>query len=377
MKCYVKSKSTFQTIAQRDADGFDLVLDSAQVEQSSVTILGEDSPSFLNGNWLIIDGELYRIDTVSPSKGKTAVKLAPVDTFFSRPLLYEEMNAATIGAFIAGIITAEWVQQSDTVYAAPYITVTSTDTTPFEQPETDDNGIYNLADYIRYVRAAHNIVMRWAYSGDTLFLYITKQAVSVNPLVLNDGHTQLVNSDFSSTALAKLTVFIATDTGQKDEDDNPIMDVTTAYYYLDTDGNVTDTEPVNRAAGEWGAITISGDDDPQEKAAEAFAGNEESRKIELYSDVQMMVGDRAKIRLNGEVIESTVMGIYRKSTEIRTRYKLGDLKTTLTEKIATMTGGTTTVVRSGGGSYVLTQQDKEDIADIVLAELPTWTGGSY
>jgi hypothetical protein len=220
--------------------------------------------------------------------------------------------------------------------------------------------------------------MRWAYSGDTLFLYITKQAASVNPLVLNDGHTQLINSDFSSTALAKLTVFIATDTGQKDEDDNPIMDVTTAYYYLDTEGNVTDTEPVNRASGDWGAITISGDDDPQEKAAEAFAGNEESRKIELYSDVQMMVGDKAKLRLSGEVIESTVTGIYRKSTEIRTRYKLGELKTTLTEKVATMTGGTTTVVRSGGGgSYVLTQQDKEDIADIVLAELPTWTGGSY
>lgn len=338
MKCYVKSKDTFQTIAQRDADGFDLVLDSAQVEQSSVTILGEDSPSFLNGNWLLINGELYRIDTVSPSKGKTTVKLAPVDTFFSRPLLYEESSAATIGAYIAGIITAEWVQQSDTVYAAPYITVASTDTTPFEKPETDDNGIYNLADYIRYVRAAHNVVMRWAYSGDTLFLYITKQAISVNPLVITDGHTQLINSDFSSTALAKLTVFITTDTGQTDADDNPIITVTTAYYYLDTDGNVTDTEPVNRAIGDWGAITISDEDDPQEKAAEAFAANEESRKIELYSDVQMMVGDKAKLRLNGEVIESTVTGIYRKSSEIRTRYKLGDMKTTLTEKISALGG---------------------------------------
>lgn len=30
-----------------------------------------------------------------------------------------------------------------------------------------------------------------------------------------------------------------------------------------------------------------------------------------------------------------------------------------------------------GADYVLTAQDKEDIADIVLTELPTWTGGSY
>lgn len=30
-----------------------------------------------------------------------------------------------------------------------------------------------------------------------------------------------------------------------------------------------------------------------------------------------------------------------------------------------------------GDDYVLTNQDKEDIADIVIAALPTWTGGSY
>lgn len=30
-----------------------------------------------------------------------------------------------------------------------------------------------------------------------------------------------------------------------------------------------------------------------------------------------------------------------------------------------------------GADYVLTSQDKADIADIVISELPTWTGGSY
>ena len=30
-----------------------------------------------------------------------------------------------------------------------------------------------------------------------------------------------------------------------------------------------------------------------------------------------------------------------------------------------------------GSDYVLTNQDKSDIADIVLGELPTWTGGTY
>lgn len=30
-----------------------------------------------------------------------------------------------------------------------------------------------------------------------------------------------------------------------------------------------------------------------------------------------------------------------------------------------------------GPAYTLTSQDKQDIADLVLADLPTWTGGSY
>lgn len=30
-----------------------------------------------------------------------------------------------------------------------------------------------------------------------------------------------------------------------------------------------------------------------------------------------------------------------------------------------------------GADYVLTSQDKQDIADLVIADLPTWTGGTY
>lgn len=30
-----------------------------------------------------------------------------------------------------------------------------------------------------------------------------------------------------------------------------------------------------------------------------------------------------------------------------------------------------------GSDYILTAQDKQDIADIVIADLPVWTGGSY
>ena len=52
---------------------------------------------------------------------------------------------------------------------------------------------------------------------------------------------------------------------------------------------------------------------------------------------------------------------------------------------ATKTGTVTTIYSDGsaigtvndGDDYILTNQDKQDIADIVISELPTWTGGNY
>ena len=53
----------------------------------------------------------------------------------------------------------------------------------------------------------------------------------------------------------------------------------------------------------------------------------------------MSVGDKARTRINGEVIETTVTGIYRKKGDNRTRYKCGSLITTLTEQVSAINGG--------------------------------------
>ncbi len=350
MKCYVKSGSTFLTLAQRDTDDYSLVLDSMGGEKSSLTILSEDAPSFLFANWLLINGEVYRIGGASPKNGKTKLTLLPVDTLFDRVLVYSG-SSSTVGSFIAGLITSEWINQSDAVYATPYISVTSTDTTPFVAPITEDDGTFNFLDYIREQRQANNVVIHAAYSGNTLALTISKDAPVVHPLVVNDGHTQLISSDFKATALAKITVFYKADA----ESATVVSD-----WYLAADGTVSSTVPQDRASGEWGAISISGDEVPADAAAEEFANNETSRKIELYSDVSMAVGDKARIRINGEVVEATVTGIYRKLGEIRTRYKLGDMITTMTEKVDALSSGKTVAVSGGGGEV-----------------LPAWLGGSF
>lgn len=362
MKCYVKSVSSFLTEAQRDTDNYNLVIDSMDGEKSTLTLLSDDAPSSLNGNWLATNLGLWRIDTASPKEKQTELNMIPVDTLFDRTLVYEESNAATVGAFLAAVITSEWINQTDAVYAVPYITVTSTDDTVFVAPETEDGGTYNFLEYIRKMRKDNNVVIHAALSGNTLALTITHDSIVTHPLVLNDGHTQLISSDFKNSALAKITVYKKVDTGQTDADGNPIYEIEESDWYLADDGTVSDTVPLNRAAGEWGTIVISENDDAQEKATEKFGENESSRKIELYSDISMKVGDLARIRINGDIVETTVTGVYRRKGEARIRYKLGDLITTLSEKLEAVSSGKTVVVRSGGGGGTT---------------YPAWTGGSY
>ena len=331
MKCYLKSAATFFTTAQMDTLDYNLVLDSITGESGSVTNLGDDVPASMTGSWLILNGDPYRISEASPSNGKTKLKLLPVDSLFDRKLVYGvEHGQTTIGGYIASIITSEWINQPDPAFATPYITVTSTDSTAFVAPETDDKGIYNFMDYIRQMRREYNVTISAEFHFNTLVLTIS--APTVRTLTLGDGHAKLIQADYSAKAKSKLTVYTATETG-KDADDNPIYSVTEAVYYLAADGTVSDTVPEDRAIGEWGSITIGKDDDPLEKAKEEFGKNEESHKVEFYSTVALNIGDKARLKLHGEVFESTVTGIYRQKSDSRTRYKLGDLPTTLSEKL--------------------------------------------
>lgn len=333
MRCYIKDYATFNTLAQRDTDSYDLTLDSMSGESSSLTLLGDDGPSTLNGNWVLLNGNLWRIDKVSPANGRTKLTLLPPESIFDRTLCYTTTTQTTVGGFIASLINANWVNQTDTVYDTPYITVTNTDTTAIIPPETEDGGLFNLLDYIRKMRTEQNIVLGWSFSRNTLTITISKQTAVVRPLVLNDGHTQLIKADYSHTALAKITAWHVVDTGTQDLDGNAIYDALETNWYLATDGSVSSTPPQSRASGGWGTIVVKGDDDPETKATEKFGENEESHKVELYTDVEMRIGDTARIKLNGEVLESTVMGIYRKSGDKRTRYRLGDMITTLSEKL--------------------------------------------
>lgn len=345
MESYIKSYKTFHTTRQCKTTDYSLILDSLDSKASSITVDGDDIPRTVNGSWLILNGIPMWITRVTPGKGLTKLTLGAAEEIFNRQLLADfneertepEWPDSTVGGLIERIINREWVNQEDLAYATPYISVDNNDNTPFFPPETDTNGIWNLLAYIRTARLNYNIRLIWSVERDGLRITITRENAQIHPLVLDDGHTQLASSAFESSTVAKITVVqpveIPVPEGEEPDEDGPQFEMTETDWYLKTDGTVTTALPTNRAEGEWITIVIGEGDDQAEKVQEEIAKNGESHKIEMFSDVQMEVGDKFRIKLNTKLFEGTIIRKQIKKGDRRVLFTSGELITTIQERV--------------------------------------------
>lgn len=349
MEAYIKAYTTFRTTLQRPLLDYSIYLDSLNTEKSTATLEGDDLPGTLARQFLVINGRVWWIDTVTPGKGTTQFSILPPDEIFNRKILYGGETALTIGGFIRDMINAQWVNQADTAYALPYIEVTNLDLVAFVPPEIDENGVFNLLEYIRMVRAKHGVHLIFTLDYNTLEITIEDEAPQTHTLVLNDGHTQLSSSSFAQSRVAKITAIQPVDTGEVDEDNQKIFERVSTDWYLTTDGQATDVEPTNRAEGDWAIIVLSEKDDPAEKVTEEFAKNGESHKVQLWTDEPMAVNDRFRIRLNGQVFEGGVVAISRRKGDNRTLYTSGELVTTIQERVRQNIGTQSGYTGDGSG----------------------------
>lgn len=323
MKIYFKSKSTFRTVASADVLSASICVDSTDGQASTVTAVGEYGRT-LSDQWAVYDGLLFLVSKVTPQEGRTLFTLLdPVDAF-SRPLIYTApAGVSNAAAYVASIIYSEYVNQSDPVYALPYISVFNPDTIAFIPPETDSDGLFKLSDYIRLLRRMLNFKLTWTISGNALQLTLLKGASTARRIVFNDGHTQLSTAAYSRSGLAKLTVIMQHEDGSTDRTD----------YYLAEDGSVSTSMPARRAEGQWDIITVAANQDPLQKAEEAFAKNKASHKVEFYSDRDYSVYDPCVISLYGELLSSHISYKGKASGDSRWLYKSGELAVTATEKL--------------------------------------------
>lgn len=335
MEAYIKSFATFRAQIQREALHYDLTIDSLASDRSLVMLAGVDFPASITGQWLVLNSVPMWIDTITPGKGRTTFECYAADAVFNRQLVYTDASDTTIGGFLTRVITANWINQTDGAYATPYITIINNDDTPFVAPEPDDNGLYNLLEYIRMVRRVYNVSLQFAVDHNALVVTIAKEASVMHPLVLDDGHTQLASSSFASSMVSKITVIqpVKIEPAEGEEPEEDEFEITQTDWYLSQDGTASTAIPANRADGEWITIVVSEQEDQAEAVQAEFAKNGETHKVELYTDTQMAVNDKFRVRLNGELFEGTVIKKSRRKGDNRALYTSGDLITTIQERV--------------------------------------------
>ena len=334
MEVYVKSFSTYRTVKKSTAISSSFVLDSLELETSTVTVAGTDINRGDTGNWAITGGKVWCISNVKPESDRTILTLVPPLEAFGRPLeLLGQISGQTIGGFISDQMQHFWTQGDDPVYAMPYLVVLNSDTTPFVPPDLDDSGSFKLPDYARLMRKSYRIVMEFADAGKYLQCNIRKAPAAFRNVSFSDGRSRLQSVDYSSSGIAKLSVIHDVDTGTKDENGDKIYRRERSVWYLSEDGSVSPLIPARRASGEWGSLYIQGDKDVEAKVVETFAKNKANHKLEFWSELDLDVQTDCTFMVYGDLLHSYISYKRKSSENKRFYYKSGELATTATEKL--------------------------------------------
>jgi hypothetical protein len=334
MDIFVKSFSTYRTIKQATAVSHSLVLDALDRETSTVTVAGSGIDRSDAGNWLIADGQVFRIADVKPETDRATLTLeAPLEAF-QRPLEFDiQPNDQTVGGFITAQLQAHWAACDDPVYALPYLNVSNVDTTPFALPELDSSGCFSLTDYARLMRKAYRVTVTFADSGRQLACMVQAVPASVRNVSFEDGRSQLQSVAFSYSGLAKITALHDIDTGEKNAAGDPVYLRERSTWYLSEDGEISQLIPSRRAPGEWGSVYVKGTEDVRTKVVEAFAKNKTNHKLEFWSTLDIPVQADCVFLVYGQLLRSYISFKRKSSTDGRYYYKSGELATTATEKL--------------------------------------------
>lgn len=347
MVCFIKSVETFATIGQYDVSDYTVPLGSANGATGGITVAATLTQD-ITRQWLIMDGHLFYVVSVSPDNGMTEITVGDPLSAFDRTLVYEEPSTNILGEYIRSLMTSEYISLSDTAYDMPYLSVTNSDTTEFAHVYPKD-GLFTLESVMRDAQS-RGIRIEFTYTNDGIACTISPGDTTVHPLIVGDGHTQLASETYNRTAIAKVTVI--SELGYPHD------------YYLAVDGTVTTTVPVNRAQGEW--ITVKqGEDNLYDTALAAFAQNLESHKVTLYSDEELELFAPVGIRLNDAVYSSKITYVGISSNDDRFVYNCGDMAVTLVDKIRSISA----VADLGNISKLSELQN--DVGFITDTELPS------
>ena len=356
---YLKDPRTFKTTHLLDVSSYDLVLGSIYNDTSKVEVVGEYNG--LEHYYFIFEDNIWVVKAISPEDGITTFTLDPIDSIFSRNIVFYDDNTESIEDFIAYNIYYEFVTIDDPYFSCPYISVSFSTGTEFVEPDVD-GVLFNLADYISKVRLLYNVFLRYRIEGDTLHIIIDYLTPEVHKIDFSGSDSQVINEVYQKSNISKVTV-----NGDRD-------------YYLFEDGTFSQ-DPYGgvRVEGEWGSLQIGDTEDEVERVYDIFASNSNSHVIEFYTTQDCHFFDNVEIRSRGVLTSSYLTVVRKTSDDSRLYCKTGELITTVSSAIANMhtqvsnIQNTLTYIQTGGGSsgdgYVPTSRKingKTLATDIVL-----------
>lgn len=323
MLVYFKDRKTFRTTGKANPQSWDVPIISSTDESGTITIPKEDKKNYAD-NWVYIADHLFLVDESTPKDNLVDLKITDPTHLFDRQLIYPNNPESTYGSFIASAIQRDYISCSDIAYRIDYISVVNEDSTPFEEPKLDSARLYSLFDVISTAREK-GVIFDFEIAGPTtLRIRIHTNTSDPHNIIFSDGHSELSDETFSRIKTAKVTVM-------KSGEEEGVYTMT--HWYLSASGNISQNVPASRAEGEWAYITIGKDEDPETKAREKFKENISSHKIEFFSDRIYNFWDTVHFKIDGEVMNSRIVGIFISSDQTKYLYRCGDLATTLTEKV--------------------------------------------
>lgn len=324
MKVYIKDRKTFQLKAILDAYSYKLVK-SIYTDLSELTTeynadITLNDVIYDNKGWIgLIEGLERDGDNL------LNIKAGDISNLFSRKLIYisGDMKTTTEQTLRQAIVNY-FVNESDEVYALPFVNATAGTQTQNTYPDLEE-GLWSVRSYISKVRRLQSVYTEFSISGNALNVQILRKSLTPQKIFTTNRKLNITEESFSNISVAKITAYTL-------ETDPP----TSTDYYLLANGNITTTyQATGRASGDWECLKYEATDNVNDLVNSKFKENSYSHKITFVTNEEEAIWnfyDPVIVEIRKQTYTSYIAKkIINDDGTIE--YQCGELKTTLSDKI--------------------------------------------
>lgn len=327
MQAYIVSKTDLKVKDFSTLTSYEINEDSAADAPSGFGFA--QAPLAVIGDFILLQNQyLGVISGIETDKKMSSVILRslPIQSLFSRNILLGSSNAIT-EAYIATAIQDNFASSGDVLSDIPYLSVAANTQTALGITPHNENGIYNLNTFLRYVAIRHQIFTDFQLTPNSLNVTIDRRVPPIRVIDATVADVLFLSEIVVSECVSKVTVKTTS---------------SSVTYYLFNNGTFgTDPNAGTRLTGKVDTVYCENPSDVVQTASDIFSKNQFSHLIEmeitsgskLYETANMKLFDRALIRTKSGVYNSYISFKGLRSTSKSVLFKFGDARLALTDKL--------------------------------------------